>query len=96
MHEHNPAVVHLSIHLENGQRVYFTGVNVQQRALNPPGTAPTTFFTLCQEDAFARIMMYSEVPSYYTWNVTKKAFLDTDEGSQSTVNLTFLEKGQLV
>ena len=29
-HEHNPAVVHLAIHLENA--------NVQQRALNLPGT----------------------------------------------------------
>ncbi|GFQ82483.1 helitron_like_N domain-containing protein [Trichonephila clavata] len=37
MHERNPAVIHLSIHLENGQRVYFNDENVLQRALNPPG-----------------------------------------------------------
>ena len=61
MHEHNPAVVHLAIHLENGKRVYFTDANVQQIALNPPGTSLTTFFALCQEDAFARTMMHSHV-----------------------------------
>ncbi|XP_075210425.1 uncharacterized protein LOC142317760 [Lycorma delicatula] len=66
MHERNPAVVHLAVHLENGQRVYFTDANVQQRAFNPPGTTLTAFFTLCQEDAYARTLMYSEVPSYYT------------------------------
>ncbi|GFV90790.1 ATP-dependent DNA helicase [Trichonephila clavipes] len=65
MHERNPAGIHLSIHLENGQRVYFTNANVLQRALNPPGTTLTAFFTLCQEDAFARTLLYSEVPSYY-------------------------------
>ncbi|GFQ70761.1 uncharacterized protein TNCT_708801 [Trichonephila clavata] len=74
MHERNPAVIHLSIHLENGQRVYFTDENVLQRALNPPGTTLTAFFTLCQEDAFARTLLYSEVPSYCTWNETKKVF----------------------
>jgi len=61
MHENHPAVVHLAIHLENGQHVYFTNANVQQRALNPSGTTLTAFFTLCQEDAFARTLMYSEV-----------------------------------
>jgi hypothetical protein len=80
MHEHNPAVVHLAIHLENGQCVYFTDANVQQRALNPPGTTLTAFFTLCQENPFARTLMYSDVPSYYTWNVTKKAFIRCRQG----------------
>ena len=74
MHEHNPA-----IHLGNG-RVYFIDANVQQRALNPSGTTLTAFFNLCQEDAFTRTMMYSEVPSYYTWNITKKAFVRRRRG----------------
>ncbi|GFS97794.1 uncharacterized protein TNCV_2017731 [Trichonephila clavipes] len=49
--------------------------NVLQRALNPPGTTLNAFFTLCQEDAFARTLLYSEVPSYYTWNETKNVFI---------------------
>ena len=69
MHEHNPA-----IHLGNG-RVYLIDANVQQLALNPPGTTLTAFFNLNQEDAFTRTLVYSGVPSYYTWNVTKRAFV---------------------
>ncbi|XP_075210482.1 uncharacterized protein LOC142317818 [Lycorma delicatula] len=42
MYERNPAVVHLAVHLENGQRVFFTDANVQQRALNTPGTTLNT------------------------------------------------------
>ena len=38
IHERSPAVVHLAVHLQNGQRVYFSETNVQQRALNPPDT----------------------------------------------------------
>lgn len=55
-------MVHLAVHL-NGQHIYFTDANLQQRALNPPGTTLPDFFTLCQEDAFARTMTYSEMPS---------------------------------
>jgi hypothetical protein len=56
MHEYNPAVVHLAIHLENGQSVYFTDANVQQRALNLPGTTLTAFLTLCQ-DVFRSVLL---------------------------------------
>ncbi|KAK2705175.1 hypothetical protein QYM36_017279 [Artemia franciscana] len=44
IHERSPAVVHLAVHLQNGQRVYFSETNVQQRALNPPDTKLTAFF----------------------------------------------------
>ena len=44
IHELSPAVVHLAVHLQNGQRLYFTETNVQQRALNPPDTTLTAFF----------------------------------------------------
>jgi hypothetical protein len=47
---------------------------VQQLALNPPATTLTAFFTLCQNDAFAKTLLYSEVPSFYTWNVSRKSF----------------------
>ena len=74
IHERSPAVVHLAVHLENGQRVYFTAANVQQIALNPPATTLTAFFTLCQNDPFAKTLLYSEVPTYYTWNTSRKSF----------------------
>ncbi|VDP22567.1 unnamed protein product [Onchocerca flexuosa] len=66
----NPAVVHLAVRLENGQRAYFTVANTQQIALNPPATTLTAFFTLCQNDPFAKTLLYSEVPTYYTWNAS--------------------------
>uniref|UniRef100_A0A182F063 DUF4833 domain-containing protein n=2 Tax=Onchocerca ochengi TaxID=42157 RepID=A0A182F063_ONCOC len=54
--------------------VYFTTANVQQIALNPPATTFIAFFTLCQKDPFAKKLLYSEVPSYYTWNASRKSF----------------------
>lgn len=74
MHERGPAVVHLAVHLENGQRVYFTAATVRQKALNPPSTTLTAFFSLCQDDTFASTLLYSEVPTYYTWDTRSKCF----------------------
>lgn len=68
MHDRHPTVVRLAVHLENGQRVYFTADNVQQRAASPPVTTLLAFFKLCETDAFARTLLYSEVPTYNTWN----------------------------
>ncbi|CAL1292154.1 unnamed protein product, partial [Larinioides sclopetarius] len=96
MHERNPAVVHLAVHLENGQRVYFTDANVQERALNLPGTTLTAFFTLCQDDAFARTLMYSEVPSYYTWNVTKKLFVRRKRGEPVDAHPGIFKENEVV
>ncbi|CAI6352511.1 unnamed protein product [Macrosiphum euphorbiae] len=38
IHDRHPTVVHLAVHLENGQRVYFTAGNIRARALSPPST----------------------------------------------------------
>ena len=54
IHERSPAVVHLAVHLQNGQRIYFSESNVQQGALNPPDTKLTAFFLLCKNDSFAK------------------------------------------
>ncbi|GFX90225.1 ATP-dependent DNA helicase [Trichonephila clavipes] len=47
IHEQDPAVVQLAIHLENGQRVFFTNETAIDRAINPPKTTLTAFFELC-------------------------------------------------
>lgn len=80
IHERHPTVVHLAVHLENGQRVYFTVDNVQQRAVSPPATTLTSFFKLCETDAFARTLLYSEVPTFYTWNAAAKKFQRRKQG----------------
>lgn len=74
IHERHPAVVHLDVHLENGQRVYFTAANAVQRADSPPQTTLTAFFKLCELDEFAKTLLYAEVPTYFTWNLSKKEF----------------------
>lgn len=81
IHERHPAVVHLAVHLANGQRVYFTPETAAQRAVQPPTTTLTAFFKLCETDTFARTLLYSEVPQYYTWNAPSKAFQRRKQGT---------------
>ncbi|XP_044582624.1 uncharacterized protein LOC123263704 [Cotesia glomerata] len=75
IHERDPAVVQLAIHLENGQRIFFTNETAIDRAINPPKTTLTAFFELCNRaddfGAFARTLLYSQVPRYFTWTQTK-------------------------
>ncbi|UYV84577.1 hypothetical protein LAZ67_X002675 [Cordylochernes scorpioides] len=81
IHERHPNVVHLSVHLENGQRVYFTNANARTVAAAPPNTTLTAFFQLCQQDPFAKNLLYSEVPRYYTWNASRKSFCRRKQGT---------------
>ncbi|XP_055542911.1 uncharacterized protein LOC129728491 [Wyeomyia smithii] len=80
IHERHPTVVNLAVHLENGQRVYFTEANAAQRAERAPNTTLTSFFNICQSDQFARTLLYSEVPQYYTWNIASKMFQRRKQG----------------
>ena len=66
-HDRHPTVVHLAVHLENEQRVYFSTENIQQIVKNPPKTTLTLFFNLCNSDKFAKRLIYYEVLYYYTW-----------------------------
>lgn len=59
------------MHLENGQRIYFTDQNVEEKIKNPPSTTLTAFFKLCGTDDLAKTLLYEEVPSYFTWNGKK-------------------------
>jgi hypothetical protein len=74
IHERHPAVVHLSCHLENGQRDYFTTASVSAVVYRPPNTTSTAFFQLCQQDGFARTLLYPEIPRYHRWNTSRKIF----------------------
>ncbi|GFU47736.1 ATP-dependent DNA helicase [Trichonephila clavipes] len=84
IHERDPAVEHLAIHLENGQRVYFTEENVLQRAFEAPKTTLTEFFTLCQKPdvfgQFAKTLVYGDVPRYFTWNKSSKKWEPRKQG----------------
>ena len=65
IHERFPAIVHLAVHLENGQNLFYNE-NLQDRVNNPPSTALTAFFDLCKKDEFTKTRLYREVPQYYT------------------------------
>ena len=67
IHHHFPPVTKLSVHLENGQRVHFTAQTVVNQVLNPKETTLTGFFKLCQQDEFAKTLLYQDVPHYFTW-----------------------------
>ncbi|XP_045446150.1 uncharacterized protein LOC123654245 [Melitaea cinxia] len=60
IHERAPTVTHLAVHLENGQRVYFTENNVNDIVNNPRDTTLTAFFKLCAEDDFAKTLTYDK------------------------------------
>lgn len=81
IHERHPTVVHLAVHLENGQRVYFNESNAADRAARPPSTTLTSFFTVCQTDDFARTLLYADLPRYYTWNASSKSFQRRKQGT---------------
>ncbi|XP_026467790.1 uncharacterized protein LOC113371378 [Ctenocephalides felis] len=81
IHERHPSEVHLAVHLENGQRVYFNPVNAVDRAAHPPPATLTSFFSICQRDDFARTLMYADMPRYYTWNASSKSFQRRKKGT---------------
>ncbi|KAF0745191.1 ATP-dependent DNA helicase [Aphis craccivora] len=68
IHDRDPTVQHLAVHLENGQHVFFNANNLHQVIENPRKTTLTAFFELCSHDDFAKTLFYDEVPSYYTWD----------------------------
>lgn len=81
VHDRAPTIIHLAVHLENGQRVYFNENNIQEVVNNPRDTTLTAFFKLCAQDDFAKTLTYDKVPSYYTWNQTSKTFQRRKQGT---------------
>ncbi|UYV67959.1 hypothetical protein LAZ67_5002631, partial [Cordylochernes scorpioides] len=71
IHRRHPMVQHLSVHLENGQRVYFTSANAALQAHRSPKTTLTEFFALCQRDNLSKTLLYVEIPVYYIWSASK-------------------------
>lgn len=74
IHERYPPVIHLDVHLEGGQRVYFQPKNVAERMNSPRQTTLLAFFRLCERDNFAKSLLYNEVPHYYTYNKQQGVF----------------------
>lgn len=71
IHNRYPTVFHLAVHLENGQRVYFTSKNLTEKLGNPPQTTLLKFFDLCKTDDFAKTLLYCEIPQFFVWKSNK-------------------------
>lgn len=70
--------MHLDVHLENGQRLYFDPDNVAERLEKARQTTLLPF--LGSVDQFARSLTYDEVPSYITRTTSKGMYLtEVDE-----------------
>ncbi|KAF0775701.1 hypothetical protein AaE_000599, partial [Aphanomyces astaci] len=80
IHDRYPAVIQLAVHLENGERVYFTPESVNRAIEQRRDTTLTAFFKLNQVDEFARTLLYAEIPAYYTWQVPDKKWKRRERG----------------
>jgi hypothetical protein len=69
IHEHYPAVEPLSVHLPDMQIIFFD----PEKPIEDPGkdTTLTAFFNLCQNDEFAKSLLYVELPQHYLWKKRK-------------------------
>jgi len=77
-----PPVQQLAVHLQNGQRVYFTEDTARDLAAGEPlKITLIQFFALCQVDDFTKTLLYVDVPEYYTWN---KSWQRRKQGTQVT------------
>jgi len=66
------AVVHLTVHLENQENVYFQKDQAERKRrqllLGRPTSQLTAFFDLCKHDPEARQFTYLEIPKHYRYN----------------------------
>lgn len=73
--------MHLDVHLEGGQRIYFNTDNIGERLENPRQTTLLAFFRLCETDNFAKTLLYEEVPAYYTYDKQRGVFNSRRRGA---------------
>lgn len=65
IYEWYTTVFRLAIHLENGQSVYFTSINLAKKLSNPPHITVLAVFELLT--ILQKNLLYPEVPSYFVW-----------------------------
>eukprot|EP00118_Oscarella_pearsei_P008368 m.42686 g.42686 ORF g.42686 m.42686 type:complete len:215 (+) comp33376_c0_seq1:836-1480(+) len=70
IHSHHPPIQHLRIHLENKQSILHPR-KCRRKSLRSAENNPNRIFVLCTKDLFARILLYNDVPKYYTWTEKK-------------------------
>lgn len=77
MHDMNPSVERLDVHLPGGQILSFDAADLltDVRRRPPPRTKLTEFFAMCNTNseggALARTLLYSAMPEKFVWDETK-------------------------
>ena len=82
IHQRYPAITQLSVHLENGQKVYFNDHNITERMRLAPTTTLVAYFEICKTDIFAKTLLYQDIPQYYTWQQASKIWKRRVEGDR--------------
>ena len=70
LHDEWPHVVRLDIHLPKQQRMLFDPTADETDLLEQLTTTTSTlmgWFRLNEDDAFARMLLYHDIPAHYTW-----------------------------
>jgi hypothetical protein len=70
LHKEWPSVTRLDIHLPHQQRMIFDPTADEAELLQQLTTTTSTlmgWFHINRDDAFARTLLYQDVPSYYVW-----------------------------
>jgi len=68
-HTHSHSVYRLPVHLPDQQNVQFTDTDdVRMILQTKKDTMLTQFFKLCEQNEFARTLLYCEAPLYFSWN----------------------------
>lgn len=60
VHERAPVIIHLAVHIENRQRVYFTENNINDIVNNPRDTKLIAFLKLCLDNDLFRNFTYNK------------------------------------
>ncbi|GFT56588.1 ATP-dependent DNA helicase [Trichonephila clavipes] len=97
IHECYPTVIHLIVHLENGQRVHFTEGNAAERARFAPETTFIAYFNICNVDDFARTLFYHQIPSNYKEACQVRGLLENEEHWNATLEkVAFVHSPQML
>ena len=94
-HERLPIVVHLAVHLETGQRVYFKTQNVLQRTIQPPSTTLSNFFLCLRMIIFPEHCYTQKCQNVILQINPQKKFNDRNKKSQFQVVPMYIPPMQL-
>ena len=88
MHHQSHTIVRLAIHLQDQQNVYFTQGQVETALINASkrDTHLTAWFKLNETDVDARHLLYSDIPSHFTFDSTSRKWKKRCKGGDKVIS----------